>query len=331
MRAPEFWRKDGAVARLLAPLGALYGLSVALKARYARPFDPGIPVICVGNLTAGGSGKTPVAITIADLLRARGHRPYFLTRGYGGTTRGPALASRGHSAAVMGDEALLLARAAPTIVARDRAAGARLAKEKGATVLVMDDGHQNFSLRKNLSLVVVDAETGFGNGFQIPAGPLREPVAQGLSRADAVVLVGSERSKDGRAAKRAQEGSTLNLGDFSGVVLRARLLADGSAFAGQQVFAFAGIGRPEKFIASLEELGAVIIGRCFFADHHPYTDDEILELKALAGDAMPVTTEKDFVRLSTASREGIRMLKVAAAFDDGGVIARLLDSAVPRP
>jgi tetraacyldisaccharide 4'-kinase len=285
---------------------------VAFKARVAAPFDPGLPVICVGNLTAGGSGKTPIAIAIAELLRARGHKPCFLTRGYGGSERGPALASRGHSAAVMGDEALLLARAAPTIVARDRAAGARLAKDKGATVLVMDDGHQNFSLRKSLSLVVVDAETGFGNGFQIPAGPLREPVRQGLGRADAVVLVG-----DGAP----------DLQGFTGPVLRAHLAADGGAFAGKPVFAFAGIGRPEKFAASLEETGAQVIGSCFFADHHPYTEDEILELKAVAGDAMLVTTEKDFVRLSTKSREGIKVLKVAAVFDDAGAMGRLLDSA----
>jgi len=234
MRAPDFWRRDGAVARLLAPLGVFYGLSVALKARLAKSFDPGIPVVCVGNLTAGGSGKTPVAIAIAEMLRAQGHRPFFLTRGYGGSERGPALASRAHNAAVMGDEALLLARTAPTIVARDRAAGARLAKEKGATVLVMDDGHQNFSLRKAMSLVVVDAGTGFGNGFQIPAGPLREPVSQGLCRADTVVLVGR---------------GTPELGNYSGPVLRAHLAADGGALAGRQVFAFAGIGRPEKFIA----------------------------------------------------------------------------------
>ena len=311
MRAPDFWRKRGAAARLLAPLGALYGISVAFKARVAAPFDPGIPVICVGNLTAGGSGKTPIAIAIADMLRARGHKPYFLTRGYGGSEHGPALASRGHSAAVMGDEALLLARAAPTIVARDRAAGARLAKDKGATVLVMDDGHQNFSLRKSLSLVVVDAQTGFGNGFQIPAGPLREPVRQGLARTGAVVLVG-----DGAP----------DLQGFSGPVLRAHLRADASAFADQPVFAFAGIGRPEKFVASLEETGAHVIGRCFFADHHPYTEDEILELKAVAGDVVLVTTEKDFVRLSTKSREGIKVLKVAAAFDDAGAMERLLDS-----
>src|ERR1700761_5828544 len=232
MRAPDFWQKGGALATLLAPLGALYGASVALKARGARAFDPGLPVICVGNLTAGGSGKTPVAIAIAEMLRARGHRPYFLTRGYGGSERGLALASRGHTAAVMGDEALLLARTAPTIVARDRAAGARLAREKGATVLVMDDGHQNFTLRKTLSLVVVDAETGFGNGHQIPAGPLREPVAQGLARAGAVILVGT---------------GAPDLKGYAGPVLRAHLTADGVSFAGQNVFAFAGIGRPEKF------------------------------------------------------------------------------------
>jgi tetraacyldisaccharide 4'-kinase len=289
---------------------------VAFKARRATSFDPGIPVVCVGNLTAGGSGKTPVAIAIVEMLRARGHRPYFLTRGYGGSERGPALASRGHSAAVMGDEALLLARTAPTIVARDRAAGARLGKEKGATVLVMDDGHQNFALRKSLSLVVVDAGSGFGNGFQIPAGPLREPVRQGLARADAVMLIG--------------DGSP-DLQGFQGPVLRAHLDADGSAFAEKTVFAFAGIGRPEKFVASLQDGGAIVTGSCFFADHHPYSADEILELKAIAGEAMLVTTEKDFVRLTTEQREGIRVLKVSAHFDDASAMERLLDSAAPRP
>lgn len=313
MRAPDFWRHPGLPARALAPLGALYGWSVALKAKFAKPFDPGLPVICVGNLTAGGSGKTPIAIAIAERLRAKGHKPFFLTRGYGGSEQGPAMATRAHGAAQMGDEALLLARAAPTVVARDRAAGARLAKEKGATVLVMDDGHQNFALRKSLSLVVVDAETGFGNGFQIPAGPLREPIAQGLARADAVILMGN---------------GAPDLAGFSGPVLRADLAVDGEAFAGKAVFAFAGIGRPEKFVASLESAGADVVGRCFFDDHHPYTEDEIVELKAIAGDAQLVTTEKDFVRLSVAQREGIRLLKAAATFADPPALERLLDSAL---
>jgi tetraacyldisaccharide 4'-kinase len=315
MRAPDFWQQGGALAALLSPLGVLHGASVAFKAARARPFDSGLPVICIGNLTAGGSGKTPIAIAIAGMLRDRGHRPWFLTRGYGGTTRGPAVASRGHSAAVMGDEALLLARTAPTIVARDRAAGARLAREKGASILVMDDGHQNFALRKSLSLVVVDAEAGFGNGCQIPAGPLREPVPQGLARADAVVLVG-------------QGGP--DLGHFRGPVLRARLKADGAAFAGKDVFAFAGIGRPEKFVASLEDSGAKIRGTCFFDDHHPYAEDEILQLKMVAGDSALVTTEKDFVRLTTTQREGIRALKVAAEFDDRAAMEGLLDRSLER-
>ena len=316
MRAPDFWRTPTLLARLLAPLGALYGASIAFKARNTRPFDPGVPVICVGNLTAGGSGKTPVAIAIAEMLRAKGHRPYFLTRGYGGSEKGPALATRGHSARAMGDEALLLARTAPTIVARDRAAGAKMAKEKGTTVIVMDDGHQNFSLRKSLSLVVVDGETGFGNGYQIPAGPLREPVAQGLARADAVVVVG--------------EGSP-DLRGFRGPVLRAHLKPDGAAFADKTVFAFAGIGRPEKFVASLEASGATVTGSCFFADHHPYGEDELLQLKAIAGDATLVTTEKDFVRLTTAQREGIHVLKISAGFDEPAVMTGLLDSIAPRP
>jgi tetraacyldisaccharide 4'-kinase len=316
MRAPDFWRERGPMALLLAPLGALYGATVALKARLARPFDPGLPVICVGNLTVGGSGKTPIAIALCESLRAMGHKPYFLTRGYGGSERGPALASRAHSAGVMGDEALLLARTAPAIVARDRAAGARLAKEKGATVLVMDDGHQNFSLRKSLSLVVVDGETGFGNGLQIPAGPLRETVAQGLARADAVVVMG--------------EGAP-DLEGFAGPVLRAHVKADSAPFAGKSVFAFAGIGRPEKFIATLQDGGAHITGSCFFADHHPYTEDEIVQLKAIAGEAELVTTEKDFVRLSIAQRQGIKPLKISAGFDDSRSLARLLDSAAPRP
>ncbi len=313
MRAPDFWQKGGVLAALLSPLGALYGFSVAFKARHARPFDPGLPVICVGNLTAGGSGKTPIAIAIAEMLRSSGHKPYFLSRGYGGSEAGPALASRGHSAAVMGDEALLLARTAPTIVARDRAAGARLAREKGASVLVMDDGHQNFALRKSLSLVVVDAESGFGNGRQIPAGPLREPVAQGLARANAVVVVG---------------GGDPDFKGYKGPVLRAGLKPDGAGFAGRRVFAFAGIGRPGKFIASLQESGANIIGSCFFGDHHAYTEHELTQLRMVAGDALLVTTEKDFVRLTTTEREGIRVLRVAADFDDRAAMQALLDSAI---
>jgi len=311
MRAPEFWQRRGPAALLLAPLGALYGASVAWKARHARPYRAQARVICVGNLTAGGSGKTPVSLALGAKLKARGEQVFFLTRGYGGTERGPAQMQPDSTATRMGDEALLLGRIAPTIVSRDRAEGAAYAVAQGARTIVMDDGHQNFTLAKDLSIVVVDGESGFGNGLMIPAGPLREPVTQGLSRADAVIIM-----NDGNP----------DLGGYGGPILRARLVADGKAFQGQRVFAFAGIGRPGKFLASLEEAGAIVTGTQFFADHRPYRDGEIAALKARAGDAQLVTTEKDLVRLAAEDRAGIAALPVYARFDDEAALDRLLDS-----
>ena len=309
MRAPEFWNHRGLVALTLAPLGMLYGASVARKARHENPYRAKAKVICVGNLTAGGSGKTPVAIALAQMLMARGKKVYFLTRGYGGQTRGPAEVTANSNAAQMGDEALLLARTAPTIVAGDRAEGAKLADAQGADVIVMDDGHQNFSLAKDLSLVVVDGQTGFGNGLMIPAGPLREPVAQGLSRADAVVVVG-----DG----------TPDLRGYAGAVVRAQLESQSHDMRGRRVFAFAGIGRPEKFVASLNDAGADVTGTQFFGDHHVFSQSEIAGLRARAAGAALVTTEKDFVRLSAADRAGVGVLKIAAQFDAAPLLDRLL-------
>lgn len=314
MRAPEFWQRRGLAALLLAPLGALYGASVAWKARHARPYRAAARVICVGNLTVGGSGKTPVALALGARLKARGESVFFLTRGYGGTEHGPALVQPDSDTARMGDEALLLARTAPTIVAHDRAEGAATAVAQGANTIVMDDGHQNFTLAKDLSIVVVDGESGFGNGLMIPAGPLRESVTQGLSRANAVILMG-----DGDP----------DLGDYKGPILRARLVANGNAFRGRRVFAFAGIGRPEKFLASLKEAGAIVTGTQFFADHHSYRDGEIAGLKARAGDAELVTTEKDLVRLNARDQAGIAILTVHARFDDEALVDRLLDSRGP--
>ena len=307
MRTPDFWKSRGFLALALSPLGMLYGLSVAWKAAAARPFAWAVPVICVGNLTAGGSGKTPIAMAVAAALRARGAGDvFFLTRGYGGKAEGPLLVSQRMPVAMVGDEALLLARHAPTMMAKNRAAGALFAVKQGASVIVMDDGHQNFTLKKNLSLVVVD---DLGNGLMIPAGPLRESIAQGLKRADAVVTMTGDP-----------------LPGFSGPVLRARLVADGTRFAGKKVFAFAGIGRPEKFVKSLKESGAIVTGTQFFADHHPYSAAEIAALRQRAGDAMLVTTEKDFVRLDAQTRAGIDVLAVTAVFDD----PQLLDSLLAR-
>jgi tetraacyldisaccharide 4'-kinase len=305
MRAPDFWKSRGALALLLSPLGMLYGLSVAWKAATARPYKCAVPVICVGNLTVGGSGKTPIAMAVAAKLQLRGAGDvFFLTRGYGGNAEGPLLVNR-QPLAMVGDEALMLARIAPTVMSKNRAAGAMFAIKQGASVIVMDDGHQNFTLAKNLSLVVVD---DLGNGLMIPAGPLRESVAQGLARADAVIAM----------------QDNLALGGFSGPVLRARLVPDGARFSGEKVFAFAGIGRPEKFITSLQQSGAIITGTQFFADHHPYSEAEIAALKARAGDAMLVTTKKDMVRLSEMQRRGIIDFAVEAEFDQPQLLDSLL-------
>jgi len=316
MRAPEFWSGEGVGARFtaaaLSPLGALYGFSVHLKRLRARPYRAKARVLCVGNLTAGGSGKTPVAIAMARMLIARGKEIAFLTRGYGGSLEGPVVVEQRHSAAEVGDEALLLASVAPTIVARDRAAGAKVADEMSIDVVVMDDGFQNFQLQKDLSLLVVDAAFGFGNGRLIPAGPLREEPAQGLARADAVVLMG-----DGARAI-----------PFSGPVLKAELMPVApEALHRQPVFAFAGIGRPGKFFAMLNATGARVLGSQSFPDHHRFSTPDLSLLKTTAEKlgAKLVTTEKDYVRLDPPERTGIVPVPVFAAFKSDEALKPLLD------
>lgn len=317
MRAPEFWDREDPLSRLavsvLSPLGALYSAGVRAKRHYAKPHRVRVPVICVGNISAGGTGKTPIAIAIAEAVFARGKNPFFLSRGYGGRLKGPLVVARHHKAFEVGDEPLLLAQKAVTVVARNRAAGADLAVDRGADVIIMDDGHQNFALTKDLSVIVVDSNQGFGNGRVIPAGPLREPAHDGLARADAVIIAGA---------------GTVPLPGFEGPVLQAHIGPVASeALRGRRVLAFAGIGRPEKFFASLSALGADIAATVSFADHHSYANNEILNLKAKARGlgASLITTEKDFVRLSQQQAEDIAVLPVTAAIEPIRELDRLLD------
>ncbi len=322
MRAPEFWTEDGALAALLAPLGAGYDLAGRLRRALVHPVPAEIPVICVGNLVAGGAGKTPVVLALVEALAARGMEVHCLTRGYGGSSPGPRrIDAARDSAQEVGDEALLLARAAPSWVARDRAAGARAAAAAGAQVLVMDDGFQNPALAKDLSLVVVDGAYGFGNRRVMPAGPLRESPARGLARADAVVLLG-------RDERNLIQSLSSGL-DARQPLLGARLVPEAGSerLAGRKVLAFAGIGRPEKFFATLAELGAEITETRAFPDHHPYRATELRDLRERAHglDAVLVTTEKDAVRLAPGQREGIEPLAVAVAWDDPAALQALLD------
>lgn len=319
MRQPDFWSRTDftstVLAALLAPLGWVYSETVAYRARHSQPYRARAKVVCVGNLTAGGTGKTPIAMEIARRLIARGIRTAFLTRGYGGRVRGPRFVSAADNATEVGDEPLLLSAVAPVVVSRNRAAGARLMDAHGFDVIVMDDGHQNFSLAKDLSLVVVDASTGFGNQRVLPAGPLREPVAQGLSRADAVIINGA--------------GTPSTMTTFP--VLRTRIApTSGGVWAGKRVLAFAGIGGPDRFFDTLSQLGATVVAMRRFGDHHRYTRSEIAHLKsdARALGATLVTTEKDSVRLTPQQREGIDHLRIRAEFDDPEMLERLLDRLV---
>lgn len=291
MKSPRFWwKKPGLASILLAPLGAIYGAITA--ARLARTGTRvGIPVICVGNPTVGGAGKTPTALAIARLLLAVGEKPAFLTRGYGGKLAGPVMVTAAHRAVEVGDEPLLLARLAPTIVARNRVAGARLAKAKGASVIVMDDGFQNPSLAKDLSILVVDGARGLGNGQVFPAGPLRAPLGPQLARASALLVVGA-----GPGGEDLPMIPTVP-------IFHAALEPDDTSVAalkGTKVLAFAGIGDPEKFFATLDRAGIEAQSWRRFADHHAYDFSDAASLLAEAKrlSLQLVTTEKDRARLT---------------------------------
>ena len=319
MRPPRFWsRPPGPAAALLAPLGAIYAAATAR--RVSRPGRRvGVPVICVGNLNAGGTGKTPAVMALTECLAARGVAAHVVTRGHGGRLAGPVRVDPArHDAAAVGDEPLLLAACAPTWVARDRAAGAAAAVAAGAGAVILDDGHQNPALAKDLSIVVIDAEAGFGNGRVLPAGPLREPVAAGLARADLVLTIGGAA---------AQAGLTLPADVPPRLRGRLEPLATGMDWAGLPVFAFAGIGRPAKFFDTLRALGADVRGAAALADHQPLTPALLRRLgdRAARLSAQPVTTEKDAVRLPATLRGRVLVLPVRLALEDAAPLDAALD------
>jgi len=275
-------------------LAAIYGTVAWLRMR-SRGRSAGVPVICLGNLTVGGGGKTPTALAAARVLLAAHTRPFFLSRGYGGRLGGPVLVNPSeHGAADVGDEPLLLARLAPTVVARDRVAGAKAARANGASVIVMDDGFQNPSLKKDLAIIVIDGRRGIGNRHIIPAGPLRAPLRAQLKRAHALLVVGPP---DGAAAV-IKLAVRRRLALFHGRLEPDRQTL--AALSGHKVLAFAGIADPDKFFATLTEAGVLVAERRSFADHHSYTAIEARMLMAHADDQnlVLITTEKDHVRLA---------------------------------
>ncbi len=323
MRTPEFWHETpGLVAGLLAPVGAAIDAAGRMRRALAHPYRVSVPVICVGNLVVGGAGKTPVVLSLVDVLRQAGMSPHIVMRGYGGRLAGPVRVDLAiHDAAAVGDEALLAAAQAPTWVGRDRAAGVRAAAEAGAAAVLLDDGFQNPTVAKDLALLVVDAAYGFGNGRLLPAGPLRERIEAGLARADAIVLLDGEATPPGLARAVCP-------------VLRATLATvDGGRLAGKRVVAFAGIGRPEKFFAALRRLGAELAAERAFPDHHRFSDTELAALRVAADRerALLVTTAKDAARLQPEARAGIEVLDVRIEWRDrpalDALLARVLEAS----
>lgn len=332
MRAPGFWWKaPGFQAAALAPLGAIYGAiaGARLKRTGARA---DVPVICIGDPTVGGAGKTPTAAAVAEILLELGEKPFFVTRGYGGREKGPVIVKiLEHGARDAGDEPLLLAAVAPVVVSANRVAGAKLAADSGASVIVMDDGFQNPALSKDFSFLVIDGASGVGNGLVFPAGPLRAPLKAQFECADAIVLIGEGERGETVAQMTAARGKPI---------VRAHLMPEPETVAeikDEQILAYAGIGRPAKFFATLEAAGCRIMERREFPDHHPYTETDARELldAARARRLTLVTTAKDHARMYKNAAlndlaDASRALPVDLHFEEETALKALVQAAIKR-
>jgi tetraacyldisaccharide 4'-kinase len=314
MRPPAFWHLEpGLRSALLSPLGAVYAAGTRRRLATGARARVGVPVICVGNLNAGGTGKTPTVVALAGRLAERGIKAHAVTRGHGGSLIGPVrVEERVHRADQTGDEALLLAAFLPTWVAKDRAEGARAAVAAGAEAILLDDGFQNGALSHDLSLIVVDAHIGFGNGRVIPAGPLREPVAAGMRRADLMLSIGDA---EGQARFSERWGDAVTVPRLEGALVP---LATGLPLKGLPVLAFAGIGHPEKFFRTLKHLGAELKSTHALTDHQPLTEQLMARMlrEAKGIGAQVVTTEKDAVRLPASLRSQVMTVPVRLGIDD---------------
>ncbi len=316
MREPSFWYQGPSWKSFcLKPLGWIYGWLSARRVQRPPSYSAKVPVICVGNINAGGTGKTPTVIALVERLTSAGYQPHVVSRGYGGSLPGPTKVMPHHSANEAGDEPLLLSAFAPVWVSKDRAEGVKAAEAEGAEVIILDDGFQNPSVSKDISIVVVDGLREFGNKQVLPAGPLRESVAAGLARADIVLTVGPQNVS-----------LPVRVPQISGVL---KPLATGMTWRSLRVLAFAGIADPSKFFRTLKELGAEIIKSEPLEDHQPLTDALMkrLEIESKTLVAQLVTTEKDAVRLPAGFRQKVLTLPVRLDIADWGPLDDLFESA----
>ena len=304
MKTPNHWKNNNLLSKLLSPLGYLYSVATKLRLKYKTSYKVSVPVICIGNITAGGTGKTPVSISVAQLLQQQGFNPFFVSRGYGGKLKNIVVDIKQHTPQQCGDEPLLLAQQAPVVVNPNRHTGAQTAIENGANIIIMDDGFQNPKLHKDLSFLVFDGSFGLGNELCIPAGPLREKLQDGIKRAQAIIIIGEDKYKIQQR---------INLPCFKGSIT-----ALPQSISNKKVIAFAGIGNPQKFYTSLQQSGFEIIETQDFPDHHYYSDKElqILINKAQDYNALLYTTSKDFVKIPTHLQKHFKVLAITIKWEN---------------
>ena len=299
MKTPTHWQNKNLLSYALLPLGFIYSQATALRLKIKKSKSVNIPVICVGNLTAGGTGKTPTAIAIADIIQKLGQKPFFVSRGYGGSLSGVIVDNQKHTPKQVGDEPLLLSQKAGVSVNADRYAAAQKAIANGGEVIIMDDGFQNPSLKKDLSFLVFDGGSGIGNAFPLPAGPLRENFAEGIKRADAAIIIGEDKTN--------LRAKIKNLPVFN-----AKICSQSPQLKNKSVIAFAGIGRPQKFYDSLRQEKVKILQTIDFPDHHFYSEDELQNLLKIAKekDAELITTSKDWVKIPPRLQPHFKVLEI---------------------
>ncbi len=327
---PSFWWQKNSLAGLAtAPLGFIYGFVAAQNMLRSPKHYVDLPVLCIGNYIVGGAGKTPTAIALAKAVKKMGKKPGFLSRGYGGGIVEATLVDvETHNSKDVGDEPLILTKHAITVIAAKRNEGAELLAKSGVDIIIMDDGFQNPSLYKDFNLVVVNSKRGIGNGFSMPAGPLRVSFGAQLRKTDALLVIGDENGATQVVRHAARAAKPIYNARIH--VLNARL------FKGKRYLAFAGIADPEKFYTSVESTGAKIIHRRSFHDHHPFLDEEIKEMLELAKveGLEIITTEKDMARLVRQSdvhktlAEKAQILAITLKFDDPKMLENVIKKTI---
>lgn len=320
MQQPDFWKNENSlVSLLLMPFAFIYRSIGCLRQIFINSYNADVPVICIGNVTVGGAGKTPVALAIGKILQQKGIKFAFLSRGYGGSLTRPTIVdNKKHSAKEVGDEPLLLSRLATTIIAKNRKAGAELAVRNGAEVIIMDDGLQNPSIGKDMALLVIDGNYGIGNGHIMPAGPLREKLSSAIKKTAAVIFIGEDKT-----------GLLTKLGESK--IIRAEIDVPANR-ENKKFLAFAGIANPDKFFSSLAKGGYDIVKKTIFSDHYQYTENDINSLKNRAEslNACLITTEKDFIRLTERQQQDISILPIEIKWEDNNSIDEIISCCLKK-